>query len=320
MRREESILDIVFCIENREDAYCRHLAVVMVSVMENTKDEVNFHILCDENLSKENQKKLENLAKRYRSQIYFYFVILPMEMRTLSVVRFLSKGALYKFLVADVLPKNVEKVLYLDTDLIVHLDIKELFSICVDNYAIAAVKDTGVKTHPDIYHREIHVNLNKYFNSGVILFNLKKMRQNYELCKQASEVLGKYPNEPFVDQPPFNYILQNDCLFLDDKYNTFPNAIHKTTDRCIFHFAGAYKPWKSRNFPVDQLYWKYFLLTPWGEDTKDIFKYYSRTVETLDRALLTYPTGSKRKFFRSVMKRCIREIIDIRKRFYRHLF
>lgn len=84
-------------------------------------------------------------------------------------------AAYYRLLLSSVLPQNLDKVLYLDCDMIVMRDIQEIFKIEIDNYALAATIDKFPYTEK---HRlQLHMEVGeRTFCSGIMLVNLKYWR------------------------------------------------------------------------------------------------------------------------------------------------
>lgn len=92
-----------------------------------------------------------------------------------------SIGTLYRLKIADIL-SSLDKVLYLDSDVIVTQDISGLWNTDITNYYCAAVKDaksTRSKFSNKRHFKKMGIDPNKYFNAGVILFNLKKSKRVY---------------------------------------------------------------------------------------------------------------------------------------------
>lgn len=309
----EDDFHIVLSVEDKTGDYTRHLGVVIASIVFNTNNKIYFHIFHDETLTEENRDNLKKLVMDNNQKIRFHFIKLNIDQDRLKAIKYLSIGTLYRIDIVKQL-KNTKKAIYLDSDIVVSLDIKELFEIDINRYAVAGVKDPGTEKNSFLYMRHIPINIKKYFNAGVLIFNLEKIRKHYELKLQAENLLNKYPNDPFTDQSALNNIFQGDCLFIDKKFNFIPNGKSKCGEKKIWHFAGGYKPWQVRMYQVDKLYWEYLKKTPWGKDVNQLFEYYSRTVEPLDEALLTYPRGSTKKFFKNVIKRIFREMKEIRER------
>ncbi|MCK7489743.1 MAG: hypothetical protein MZU79_05535 [Anaerotruncus sp.] len=82
---------------------------------------------------------------------------------------YVTSAAYLKFDLPDLIP-NQDKVLYLDGDIIIQKDLSDLFEINIKDYYAGAVKDIGLIDND--------LNIKNYFNSGVMLLNLKLMREN----------------------------------------------------------------------------------------------------------------------------------------------
>ena len=144
---------------------------------------------------------------------------------------------------------NVDKIIYLDSDVVVLKDISELWNYDISDYLIGAVEDkySGLMS--------CHANLNDddtYFNSGVMLINLKKFRDLNMEEKIFNKLLEN--NNNYSDQDVLNDLCRNNILSLPLKYNLMltrddPNAFPKRKDEYnntlsapfILHYA--IKPW-----------------------------------------------------------------------------
>lgn len=175
--------------------------------------------------------------------------------------RFASfKISLQKLYLSEYL-KNLDKVLYLDADTLVQQDLSDVYQTPLNNYYIAAVKDGLMYQHPE-HIAEIGLsNRNFYFNSGVMLLNLKKMREDNTI--KSATIYFNTHQEVFGDQDVLNVVLGKKALPLSYRYNvnsTFfeeksaeflsefydekvpdtPQEVYKNA--AILHFAG-HKPW-----------------------------------------------------------------------------
>lgn len=315
--QQEKKLHVVLALEDKNGEYSINLGILLVSIMENTKEKFCFHVLHDDTLLETNKRKLLTICLKYKQEIIFHRIFLTIEFKDNPVFEseLMSPATLYRLYLIELL-ENEKKALYLDCDIIVNGDIAEMFKIEMEEYAILAVKDKGMEKNPWLYTRYMPVDSEKYFNAGVILFNLEKIRKHYNVKQDSLWLLKKYPKDPFSDQSALNCLFKDDCMFISQKYNNFVNECSEIDETVIWHFAGACKPWKIRSSKIDILYWKYFRLTPWGENVDFLFSCYAKTVEPLSIAMKTYPTGPKRQFFKNAIKRMLREIIEIKKNFY----
>lgn len=132
---------------------------------------------------------------------------------------------LMRIVLTKILP-NEDKVLYLDIDTIVNDDISELWDIDISNYYAAGVRDT-----PDLNKNGLYV------NAGVMLFNLKKMREDHIDDKWLEIAHG--PKRRFALQDPMNEALRGKIYELPTQYNSCKHFMNFDPDwRKIMHFAG----------------------------------------------------------------------------------
>ncbi len=147
--------------------------------------------------------------------------------------------AFCKLVLADYIKED--KVIYLDTDTIVRKDIKRLWYWDIDEYYVAGCKDKGVILSP--YYKELNIT-GKYINTGVMLLNLKKIRED-KIIPKVFEILNdnelKYP-----DQDAFNLVVQNKITYIPSIYNqafciTNQVALWETVK--IWHLARDKEEW-----------------------------------------------------------------------------
>lgn len=185
-----------------------------------------------------------------------------------------SKANYYRLLIPELI--KVDKVLYLDSDIIVVDSVKELFQINIDNYYVAAVEDPCFDNHEDLNMSKN----SKYFNSGVMLINNKKWRKD-DLSKRVLDFIKKNTQViRFVDQCGLNGVIDGNWKPIPLKYNQqavifedyFSNLNHHFSkieieeaiiNPIIIHFTGSSKPWDFRNnHPHKFLYKNYRKQTP----------------------------------------------------------
>ena len=190
-------------------------------------------------------------------------------------------GTLLRLFIPEVLD-NINKVIYLDCDVIVTLDIAELWEIDLEDYPLAACPDPdfprslGLKYYIPKIKKLYHHLLPRtpYFNAGVLILNLKSMRENTLLSLFASKYLEKFPYAPFSDQDVLNAYCKGKYIKLDKKYNIFSNQVLDTDiGDCCIHYCSLKKPWIVYSGKIDDQYWNYFHLTPWADNFKELVTY-----------------------------------------------
>lgn len=125
-------------------------------------------------------------------------------------------------LLADLVENIPDKILYLDIDMMAASDISELYNIDISEYEYAAVKEKygSIFLYPD------------YINAGMLLFNMKKIKETGLLEKARNLIKNK--KMLFADQDAIYYSTQAKLL-LPRKYNE--QASFKRKDTVICHFC-----------------------------------------------------------------------------------
>ncbi len=170
----------------------------------------------------------------------------------------------YFYLLAPLfLPKKVEKVIYLDTDMIVNCNISDAFNIDMENFLIAMGAPRGYEEMGD-----------DVSNSGFVMLNLKQWRKENTLST-ILEFGRNLPRGRFCDQfLLYNYFTKNNSerlMLLDKNYNIFPQLFNDIDikDIKILHYTGynSIKPWNDKNFVQRGgfLWWKFARKTPFYE-------------------------------------------------------
>ena len=114
----------------------------MVSIFENTSHPVTVHIFHDDTLTDDNRQKFLRTAEKYSQQVNLIDVSFYRDKIKKSIGAFFKFpiGMLYRAFIPDVL-NNLEKVIYLDCDIVVNMDIYELWKIDLQNNSLAGVID-----------------------------------------------------------------------------------------------------------------------------------------------------------------------------------
>ena len=277
----------------------------MVSIFENTSHPVTVHIFHDDTLTDDNRQKFLRTAEKYSQQVNLIDVSFYRDKIKKSIGAFLKFpiGTTYRSFIPDVL-NNLEKVIYLDCDIVVNMDIYELWKIDLQNNSLAGVIDCQFYLERDLlecFHVWFHligISLDKYINSGVLLMDLERVRKKLNMSYEFQKFIIRYRNlTRFVDQDAINMLFKDDIKIIDARFNEYRlDKVDIAPENCIIH-AWASKPFKKIAGHVsDRLYWKYYLKSAWGEhDTpEDLIK------KICDIAAgIPEPTKQKKSIFKS---------------------
>lgn len=206
-------MNVVYTCDNN---YVWIMGVSIISLFENNRsaDEINVFLLGD-NISPENKGLLQTTAKKYNRQVDVIDVPELHIPDALCNQRW-PRSAYTRLFSGELLPNNIEQVLYLDCDTIVTSDIRDLFLTNNFNYTVSGVKDCISSSY------KINIGLNKnsvYINAGVLLLNLKKLRE-IDIRSVMNEFLNLHSKTfYYADQDVLNGIFKGNVGVLDPKYD-----------------------------------------------------------------------------------------------------
>ena len=273
-------MNIVCCTDHN---YVMPTGVMMCSVCENNHDcEVFFHVICNDDVTEEDKRDLTDIAHQYNNRICFHSVNIEVPscftIKKENQPKHITISAYYRLFLTEILPNDIEKVLYLDSDIIVRHSLHEMYNTDMEGCAIGVVTDCfeGVIEY---YNRLRYSPTLGYFNSGVLLINLAYWREN-NILQECINFATKFPERiVFHDQDILNYVLKNNKKTFNLTFNLQDVHLHKKlmisweyetelleaiTDPYIIHFTGSHKPWRKKcTNPYKNEFIKYKNLTKW---------------------------------------------------------
>lgn len=285
---------IVSIVSPSDNNYVPHLGTLIVSILDNANPE-NFidFIILDGGISNSNKQLLRKLMNKNSA---IQFLDLSGEFNEQSVHMHFAKATFFRVVIERLIIDR-DKVLYLDSDMVVLDDVGKLFNTDLNGAVIGAVYDY-------IMHAMCNLNIpaidftngltakeylqdylglkdkwDKYFQAGVILFDLKKLRE-----LNLSSVMIKALTDKrywFLDQDVLNKYFLSDVKYLEPNWNTVNsedsvlkglNEIQKKEFESmlenprIIHYAGYdTKPWNNFNAKLGEYYFYYLRKTYWYE-------------------------------------------------------
>ena len=263
------MIHVCFCFCDKNGRYAKFAGTSMLSLFENTKSPVTAHILHDNTLTAENRDKFSYIAGRYNQLVNFYNVdelcpnkiaeiknLVPEVEKSVATV-----GAFYKLMIPQILPAEIKKVIFLDPDTIVNLDINELWQIELADKILGVIPEmengaNALKAF--LLCSEGLVKPEDYFNGGVLLMNLNLLRGEEEKIMQGIEFRGKNPKQKFFEQTVLNYCFSEQTLKLPAKYNRFVRE-ERTQEKPlaeekIYHYvSGSSRPGLDTTDPFNRL-------------------------------------------------------------------
>lgn len=283
-------MDVLFCFDSR---YEQHFGVAVTSLLLNNLNRVSgVHIITDR-ASKTLKPKLDLLRQNYSVEFYIHEIDLE-RFDDFKLSAHLSMATYFRLLADEVLPKNLNKVLYLDSDLVVTHSLSELFDLDISNYPVAAWGHQVVTNK-----KRLELQNDFYFNAGVMLINLEVWRRD-RIAQKALKFAKENPEKVrFHDQDALNKIIDGNFLPLPQKWNSlidlYAERSQVTKDSAIAHFVGSLKPWQAWCLnPDKEIYWKYLKQSPWS-NALPVFPQNSKQVLSAGRYVWNYIRQGKMK-------------------------
>lgn len=262
-------------------------------------DELKIYFLCS-GVSINGKEKISDLLRKEKFEGSSFFIDFDAE-KIFGHLRSLhGDWTTYGRLL---LPELVKKstVLYLDADLIIELDVLEIEKLNLEDSPFGAVTASNIKHSLDntFLNGRLGIPLEtKYFNAGILYFNLDVWRHQH-LKDKCLSLANQYPNELVShDQTLLNAVFGDNFKHLPRKFNCAWYAHSKkpvVADRMIIHFLGSPKPWDpgAKYLHNAHTYWKSYLENDWRK------AYHKFSIDSLKRVWKihrSYLRVMKRKF------------------------
>lgn len=268
------------------DFYSPYLATTITSIVKNASSENNYDIIVmQRDISDDNKRRLQNIVSDKKNCSLRFVDISAYSDRFSKLFTHMhfTIETWFRLVMPEIL-SAYDKVIYLDSDLVVDTDIADLYKTELSDNLLAATKDAdtaGLYNGYDPERKEYMDNILKiknpyeYFQAGVIVFNLKQFRKELSVSdtlKYASSYEWK-----LLDQDVLNNLAQGKVKFIDMSWNVMtdwagvrvkdiisraPKELNDAYAEArkapkIIHYAGGDKPWQKPDMDLSEYFWKY---------------------------------------------------------------
>lgn len=258
------------------DLYTHILSVSILSLLQNSgaDDEFNIFVL-NSDVSEESKRKIEMLkeVKDFRIE---YINMKNSEFE--GIAEGISVVSNYRIKMASVLPK-LDKILFLDSDMIIMDSMAELYNTDLGENYFAAVIDPGAELQRQYTIEDDDKFPNPRFNTGLMLVNLKKWRED-DIERKIFDGLRWYSKKYacWPDQNVMQMVCKDKILTLNPSYNVSPILKQQnlylvpglweqsSKDPKIIHICGMPKYWQKSRLLWEDIFWKYAKKTPYYEE------------------------------------------------------
>ncbi len=277
-----------------DDSYAPYLAAALNSAIINFSPNRSYRaIILHQALSKEHQDRLSMLQKP-NFTIEFYEMRQGLETitdRSSNYLRcdYFTLTIYFRLFIASMFP-DLDKAIYIDSDIVVLGDLAELYDIDLGNHLIGACQDKSVAGVPPLvkYMEEcVGVKKDDYINSGVLLMNLKELRQN-KFDEHFLNLLNTYHIESVApDQDYINAICNGRIHYLEEAWDTMPNDdAPELMGAKIIHYNLFSKPWCYENIQYGEYFWQYSKDSGYYTEALENLKNYSQEQKDSDAKCL----------------------------------
>jgi len=286
-----------------DDAYAMPLAVTLRSAIDHLDSNGSIRVfIIDGGLTAKSRNGLLETCDDARVCVEFLHVDMSV-LQGLPVSQHISASSYLRLLIPELLPSDIQRVIYLDSDLVIRRDLQQLWSEPQSGYAVLAAQDYAAPyldsssaidsyqrcklhlgaTHPIKNYSQLGMSPSaKYFNAGVLLVDVDHWRREEIAEKMLACLTENRDHVLWWDQYALNVVLYGDWGELDPRWNQgahlydYPNHRESPFDRQTFkrlksdpwivHFTSEVKPW---NYfcphPHADLFQSYLSRTAWAD-------------------------------------------------------
>lgn len=243
--------------------------VLSASIFENNKEVcIHMHIVTPDLTEDDKVELVTYYVNAHAGKVSFHQPD-PAQISKLPPSSWYPPVGFYRLFLAEMLQHSgIEKIIYLDTDIVVIGSLLELYNQSTNGYPVGVVVErNATKIRPDLGLLQEYT----FFNSGVMLINIPEwIRQ--AVTDKTLNYLFAHPKLPTADQDALNVVLEGNYMPLDGKFNVLPQDIPANLpskkyaaflkDKVVIHYAAHWKPWDiTANHKLRYLYFDYMKLS-----------------------------------------------------------
>lgn len=265
--------------------YLPYTYTMLLSLFCNNPGEHFRVFLLIDSLSDGARESLQNLASDYGSEAVF---LQPDTERIRSALSGKTSWGIetaFRLTLSDLLPPDVDRILYIDGDVIILNKTRELYNLDFDGTDLIAGQDLfscedrkpdALSIHDKAFEKIIMEN--SYFNAGIVLYNMKTLREKnissaYFSAIERLDCLLPYPDQDILNYVHYGYVKYFDTMkynfqgMLAVSYDGGYNADRIRREVSIIHYIDK-KPWNGGDhihYDAENIWWDYALMTPYAD-------------------------------------------------------
>ena len=288
------MIHVCFGLNDPSGLNSKFVGTAMLSLFENISmptPSVTVHILHDDTLTSDNRDKFNHLAGRYNQLVKFYNVkdfnkLCASKMEEMTNLfpkvnkNAFNKNLFYKLLIPQLLPSDIDKVIFFDGKIVVNIDVSKLWLELGDKMlglfpivdAAPNVQDKTAVTPDDYFNSTIMLmNLKNlraqkdYFNSSLLLINLKLSRTQSQTGTAGTSSANEQKYFDLLEQTVWNQCFAQHVVKLSEQLNKFVGWARRDkapVEKNVYNYAANALQLDTTE-PFNQLWLDYFTKTPW---------------------------------------------------------
>lgn len=288
MNRE---IPIFFTID---DGYAPFLAVALNSAIKNADPQRQYKaIVLHQDLNETNTARLKSLEtenfKIELTPMRANFDALDDRMSNRLRCDYFTLTIYFRLFIPAMFPQY-DKGIYIDSDVVLTSDVAELYDIEIGDNLIGACNDLSIADIPPLVaytENAIGVKKQEYINSGVLLMNLKRMRE-VDLEGHFLNLLNTYHFDSIApDQDYLNAMCNGKIFYLDESWDAMPNNTRpRLAHTNLIHYNLFSKPWCYDGIQYSDEFWKYALDSGYIEEIRAYKSAYTQDKKNADNECL----------------------------------
>ena len=285
MNENNNVVPIFMAVDNN---YIPFLGVALKSIIDNVSQQNRYEIkVLYTSVTEENKKKIEE----YQTEnVGIEFVNLSYKLQEIQeklyTRNYFSNTTYFRLFIPELYP-DYDKAVYIDSDTITLVDIAKLYNTEMGDNLIAGIPDGAVQAIPifqEYVEKVVGVsNYNNYFNAGIIVMNLKALRE-YKFQEKFLYMLEKIKFEVAQDQDYLNRLCKGRVKLLGFEWNRMPAMGEQEGELNIIHYNLGCKPWYFDNVLYQEHFWKYAEKTRFYAQIRGMKKNYTEADKERDDA------------------------------------
>lgn len=267
-----------------DEKYVPYAYTTILSLLENNSGSEVFLYVLQKDLSDVSKEHISKLCSSLGHRAEFILVDAGNFKDKVPTTSSWTIEVYFRLLMVELLPREVDRIFYLDSDMIINKSLLELYSTDLEDYDLAACYDLSLdQSGREAFESTRHPIIAKmfddktYINAGMLLYNMERLRKGYSF-ERYMEGIEELEHRVYAqDQDLINYLHHDTMKRVDPREYNYPGYMvyyeksgieeaKKTV--AIIHYIGT-KPWQGGNhihYSTERIWWEYAYRTPFAEE------------------------------------------------------